>query len=309
MIYKISDFINELLEKIDEHDQPAQKPPKLPHKITSPKPDLSFEPSIPARPEPFVPNVWSEKVIPHSRLLTKYLENKNKTKHKAKIELSQMLKFKNCKPKVIAKELTNLDKILYVKIHPDELVEYNGSFDNIDKCQSIYNLQKKNDLLSNLVFEEIKRNYNIIKFFIKVCQKLESTQNYNSLIAILCGIKRHKLEQTYFDIVSKMYDRSRNYFELRKAIEKSQNTCVIPIDMMLKDVEESNTNRQSEIAAKRFCDMIEYLVKAQEQTKVKVKRIYEHFLRWKLATSNPEAHVKIEEKEVKRELGSIFLFL
>ncbi|KAM0687776.1 hypothetical protein COBT_000979 [Conglomerata obtusa] len=305
MLYKINDFIDEILSKTTEKHEPSFSTAKLPLEITQPKIDLSFKPTIPRKEKTFIPPNWAENVLPQSQLMQKYAKSKHKYKYKTSMIKSQGLSFKNTRPKTIANELTIFDYELLKHIHPSELVDYDG---RSDQCAQIELIKSKNKLFTNLVYNEIKDDFTNVKYFIKLAKHLDTIKNFSSLSCVLTALKRHKLEDQYFECVNGLYKRTQDYFQMRNMMERCNDNYVIPVDYMLKDLEELNKNRHSEIAAKRFCQLVEYLVRIQNNDQKRSKKKYEHFLKWKMINGGKKEFVDVE-KEPEISIGSIFLFL
>ncbi|KAM0676391.1 hypothetical protein GVAV_000356 [Gurleya vavrai] len=308
MPYRISDFVDEILGKTDIDKNTYSFNKIIPSSITNPDTDFSFKKVKIPKPEIFEPEIWSDEVIPHSRLIKRFEKTKHKSRINIKLHESQSIEFFNTDPNTIAKELTNVDIEFLLGISPSELLDYDGKPINISKCDGLRSFDKKNQMLTNLVHKEVINNEENIKYFIKLAQNLASIKNYNSLSCITVALKKIKLQAKYFEKIEDLDKSISDYFNMRKIIEESHEEYIIPLSIILKDIEEANSNKESEIAAKRFCFIVEYLVNIEKFKKYKIKAKYEHFLKWKIVNAEKK-NINIIEKEKKVEIGSIFLFL
>lgn len=316
MIYKISDFIDKILSKYKKQklEQINVDEATRFYKDVRDTEDLEKEmyKEKAKKLVLFEPTIWEEEQFLLSRYQKKYLKDKN-TKTKIKMEISENLSYNDVKPKSLARELTILDLRILKDIHASELIEYDGTEECETKCKNMLLLKRKNDLLLNMVNCDLLDDKVLVKFYIKLCKKLNEFKNYNSLSVILAALKRQKLSEKYYNEVAELINISSDYFEMRNLLDtkvSNKEFCLVPIEIILKDTEESNKNRESEIASENFCKMIEFFVEMQQkELECKSKKKIEHWLLTKLCGVS---ETQIEEEEVvihKKEIGSFYLFL
>lgn len=320
MIYNINNLIDDLKKKYykNESEQiPEYERSFIDSTFTSQIKDTKyieeeFKQEKPPKLNLASPVLWDELEFPNSEYQRLYRTNKHKTRTKIKMLLAESFTFKNVKPNKLAKELTLLD-IYYLKvIHPSEFIFYDGSETTANKCANLMLFKRKNTILTNVVGKEIENDRSLIKYFLKVANKLDKLGNFNSLSCVLDGLRRNKLEDKDFDKIADLIDRNKNYLETRNLLDdklERKEFYIIPVELILKDVEDSNRNKGSAIASKRFCDLIEFFVHMQTiEWDIKGKKKYEHFLFLKLYKFRNIRHIEIRKAE-KKELGAIFLFL
>ncbi|ELQ76196.1 Ras1 guanine nucleotide exchange factor, partial [Trachipleistophora hominis] len=201
------------------------------------------------------------------------------------------------------KVLHNLDLRLYRKIMPTEIVEYgktsnqnNGNDENMDDgsvdgqqdvrdnknrtvegrgnetnsaetinnemSENLKNIIEKNRALTALTSIKISGGLKS-SFFVRVCRYLKKRNNYNSIVAILNGLRTHKT------------NRSFREFNPPKKYDPNTTFIILPIENILADVAISNQETMSEGANMFFYGIVKFFIMLQDK-KCKVDVELEH---------------------------------
>ncbi|KAK1347362.1 RasGEF domain-containing protein [Hamiltosporidium tvaerminnensis] len=256
--------------------------------------------------------LWSTDILPLSRYQIILKKGVNESKWKLKMEKICQRTIMDFKSNSLAKILTIIDFEMVKSIQPSELLFYDGSKESESKCPTLSQLKSKNNCLKNYISYEISKNRNSIYKFLKISKKLLLLENYNSLNSILNGIRTHKLNSKELDSVSKVFDKCKTYFQIRQLLDicfQKKSFFIPPLEIILKDIEDSNRNKNSLIASKRFCKLIEFLILVQNQKFVKkINKKTEHFILNKMFVSR---FYSAKRKKIcsKKYEGSYFLFI
>lgn len=311
MIYKISDFINDITRAYNR-ENPDTKPgsPAVPMNLAALNLKLKqtqeveevFSITKPPKLHKYRPTLWPETDYMLSSYQKKY-QKKKSTKLKMKMELAEQLTILNIHPATLARALTYFDIEHLKAIHSSEFIDY-GS----EPCPGISAWLKHNTIVHHFVLRHMNAAY-----FLKVAMELEAMHNYNTMNTVVSALKNVKLSGKMFAQIAELikYD---NYFTMREKIDKLEKVfTIIPIEFFLKDIEESNKNLDSEIASKRFVKQIEFFVNMQEVDWVpekKLKKKLEHFLVVSFYASRDfEVEKKVEDDVIEVRNGAFFLFI
>jgi len=203
---------------------------------------------------------WPLTCLPYSYYMFKMKTNPRLFMYKAsKAESMNILKIS---PRSLSKLLNNLDILLLQNVKPADLLT----------SQLMY-LRNKNRGLINFISHLLKEDkYHI--YFLKTLKYLLRIKNFNSAECIEKAFLRHKLDQS---ILNKLKKYS-SIFKVNISYEK----VIIPqFDTILKDLEDSNNNKNHTEASLKFCKVVELLV-AIQNTKIKINKKKEHFLLYKI---------------------------
>jgi len=242
------------------------------------------------------PVMWDEKDLPRTWYQVQFVDGSNKRKYIKRMAHAESMDVYHITPKRLSKALTSIDLQLLKKITPNDLVGYDGSEGS--ELNSIKQIRLKNEGLMNFVAHELstKRNYD---YFFKVLEYLEKIRNFNSIHCITRAFQMQKLDLKRLGKLSVYVKASLSYFDMRQVLDEltaDDVFLVCPIDVYIKDVEESNKNRGSEVASMRFCRLVEILIRLQDQQHdVGISHRIEHFLFskfWKYARKNSILYIQ-----------------
>lgn len=223
--------------------------------------------------------MWEDNVLPLSWYQRQILGGKKKKRYMNRIERIRDMDVYSVSPRKLSKLLTAMDLLLLRKIRPSELVEYDGS--KSEGCINIRHVMSKNTGLTNFVAYELSTGKNY-KYFFKLLRHLERKRNYNSFYCIIRAFQMQKLDLRKLSVLSEYMEKSLSYFDMRQILDDltAQEVFLIcPLDIYIKDVEDSNRNKSNEIASMRFCRLVEILIKLQGQdVEIPVSHDHEHFL-------------------------------
>ncbi|KHN69284.1 hypothetical protein M896_080180 [Ordospora colligata OC4] len=242
------------------------------------------------------PVMWDEKDLPRTWYQMRFVDSVNKSKYIKKMAYAESMDVYHITPKKLSKALTSIDLQFLKKITPNDLVEYDG--DDGNESSSIKQIRLKNEGLMNFVAHELstRKNYN---YFFKVLEHLEKIRNFNSIHCITRAFQMQKLDLKSLGKLSVYVKTSLSYFDMRQVLDEltaDDMFLVCPIDVYIKDIEESNKNRGSEVASMRFCRLVEILIRLQTQEHdLRIPHITEHFLFtrfWKYARNNSVLYIQ-----------------
>lgn len=299
MIYNVNCFINDLLDKyVEKKQQKEDIYPSIKSIKHADAPDLVIEP----RPKIKIsePTIWKDNTICNSELQLLY-EKEGTTKLKNKLVEAEMMKFKHVEPSILCKEIYHIYKTYIVKIHPSELIDYPDK-----ACPGIEKIRSLNNRFINMYTQMATNNKKHVKYLIKLAEESKELKDYNNICTITTALRKVNLGNNDLTKINELV-KHIDYFELRKRNE----ICLLPFELLLKDVEDSNANKGSELASKRFCDIIEFLVKVQvDNEDYKCKMRIQHFLLCQLFSVD-ECLVEEGEDQIdyQDDLSCIHLFL
>jgi hypothetical protein len=252
--------------------------------------------------------VWDRGTFPISFYQEQILSNIRARKYKNRIERSRATDLYRITPRRLAEIITAIDVGIIRRIRPHELVDYDGTNSN---CTNIIHIKAKNRGLVNFVSNELAKNQNHGYFF-RVLEHLERHRNYNSFHCLIRAFQAQKLDLKRLGTLSKYLERIRTYFDMRHVLDdlaEESELFICPMDVYLKDVEDSNRNSDCEIASMRFCRLVEILIKIQNQKySFRLSHKKEHFILercYEVALRHPESY----EEEPERGGQGQFLLL
>ncbi|KAI5149083.1 hypothetical protein ENBRE01_0693 [Enteropsectra breve] len=178
---------------------------------------------------------WPENFLPN----TEYTTNINNKKLN-KIEIIRMYKNSKIKSKRLAKIFTTLDLLFIREINAKDLIEYDGAV--ISKNVK-YALNKNRGILNWLAVSDF--SWHNLKTIMKEALILK---NYN-LVNIACMAAQAK----------QLNNRRIEKIVFYKKFLKAQESGIFPLEWLLKDCADCNLNKESEVATKRFCIIVEKL--------------------------------------------------
>lgn len=226
-------------------------------------------------------------------------ETKDSLRLKYKMEKAERLDLYRLKPSKLAEALTYIDLMLYKDIRPIELVNYDGSECSDESCKTLCRFKLKNQALTSFTQQELGVLSNF-KYFYKLARHLLSLRNYNSFDAILSGIRTQELEHNQLEKITELMKDSRIHLDLHKVLQEKihfNEFLVPPLNLVLKDIQSSNCNKENEMASMKFCKTIEFLVYTQNlEPFFRVKRKYEHLIIYKINQTKIEKGYSYDQK-------------
>ncbi|KAF7684593.1 Ras guanine nucleotide exchange factor A [Astathelohania contejeani] len=253
---------------------------------------------------------WDNKILPYSTYQIELENNPNSKRIKNRIEISTNINIYEVPAHKIAKAMTHLDLKMLKAIHPIEITDYDGSD---EKCPNILLFANKNTALSNYISHEVRKDSKRLRYFFRVAKHLQKLENYNSLHSVIDGIRRHQLTDKQLDVIMALINNTKEYFEMRNLLEiriKKKEFFIPPLEIILKDVKDSNKNPESEIASLRFCELIEFFVFIQgKEFSGPLNKKYEHFLLSQFYLHLHSNHPSVSIKKKSCDIFGLFLFL
>lgn len=252
--------------------------------------------------------IWNKAIMPHSKYQRSLVKSGKKKRHLDRVEKLRDMDLYGISPRRLSKILTGIDLSILRRITPSELVEYDGSGD--DRCVNIRHMKSKNTGLTNLVSQELctRGRY---KYFFRLLRHLERLRNYNSFYCVIKAFQMQKLDLKRLNALSSYMEKNSSYFDMRQILDEltmQEAFFICPLDIYIKDVEDSNRSRDSEIASMRFCRLVEILIKLQEQEmEVRISDDEEHFLLSKFWSHLQRGVVLVEGSERRRYDGQFLL--
>jgi hypothetical protein len=250
--------------------------------------------------------IWDKDTFPISWYQEQILNNGKAHKYKDKIERIRTIDLYHISPRRLAEMITAVDISLIRKIRPHELVDYDGTRDD---CINIIHVKAKNRGLTNFFANELAKTQNH-KYFFRVLRHLERHRNYNSFHCLVGAFQAQNLDLKRLSILSEYMERIRTYFDMRHVLDDlalGDELFICPMDIYLKDVEDSNRNGDCEIASMRFCRLVEILIRIQNQKHdLKLSHGMEHFI---LEKCYSVKHIERHEEESERDSRGQFLLV
>lgn len=157
----------------------------------------------------------------------------------SKIENISLNGIKRLKSLKIIKILHIMDNELIKNITAQDLVEYKG----IELPNSVAHMINKNIGMLGWIKNEMRFGQ-----LIKMMEQAVVLKSYNNLNVLMKAAQSRGLSQKRINRLALFQEELNN-----------QNGGIFPFEWMLKDCAESNINSDSEIAARRFCKIIEKL--------------------------------------------------
>lgn len=298
MPYNINDLVDDILN-INQSQQNIDS--ERTQNIRNDLPIPEQEPEAYEKPKPLSKvehYIWPDTEFCNSLYQQQYLKRPT-TKLKLKILYAEQLTFLNIKPDRLCKELVIIDHDFLIKIHPLEFLSYPKDCKNIDNWE-IFNKAVHNTIKSLSP-----------KYLLKMASHLESLNDYNLIYVILNVLKGKRLIKEHIDKLASL-NKKYGYFTLRKTVEqiKEQEFYILPLDFIIKDIEESNQNLGSEIAGKRFIEVVDFFINSQSRKlEIKSVRKYQHLIIYSMYKKKDEPVCEIKEEKKEKKIGAIYLFL
>lgn len=222
--------------------------------------------------------VWSADILPHSWYQEQLSCRRRGKRYMEKIRKAEARDIYHISPRRLSRALTSLDLAILRRITPNELVEHDGAG---SRCRNIRHMRSKNAGLTSFVAQELARTGNYGYFF-RVLRHLERAGNYNSFYCVVQALQMQRLDLKRLRMLSGHVERGTSYFDMRQVLDEltaSEAFLICPMDVYIKDVEESNRTRNNEVASMRFCRLVEILIKLQNQALDEgISHSDEHFL-------------------------------
>ncbi|KAI5477802.1 ras GEF [Pseudohyphozyma bogoriensis] len=157
-------------------------------------------------------------------------------------------------PLELARQLTIMESRIYCKIRPDELLgqEFSkkGSHSVNVRAMSTLSTRLTGWIAETILNEQdAKKRTTLVKYFIKLCDRCLTLNNYNTLLAILCALNSStisRLKKTWeglpskyrviLETLRKATEHSRNYAEYRQRIRNAVPPCLPFLGLFLTDL-------------------------------------------------------------------------
>ncbi|KAK9686573.1 hypothetical protein K7432_015114 [Basidiobolus ranarum] len=158
-------------------------------------------------------------------------------------------------PTEVARQLTLMENEMFCSIRPHELIgqEFSKKEDSLS-----FNVRKMSKMSTKITEwvafsiiqeENIRKRLDLLRYFIRLAEKCYSLNNFQSLMAIMCGLNISmvsRLKRTWSLLPSKyqllidnlrhVTDHSRNYHEYRKQIKQAMLPCLPFMGVYLTDL-------------------------------------------------------------------------
>lgn len=264
----INDWEKWILENFNLN---LDKEPKIKDKIITNTPNKKKIKNI---------NTWSILFFPHSEILISVEKNLKKSN----VLYERYLSVEQMEINEISDTLNQIDKKLYKKILPSELIEYGK---NTNKYLHFQHILLKNKALEQLISLKLKNGMKI-SFFERICKNLKEKNNFNSINSIVKGIR--KFDENY----------ENEKFEIQYDLENEnkKNVIILPFENILSDIAISNNNPNFKDANYIFYNIIKSLINLQED-KEKIDEFYEHSLLREMV-SILQIKSKIKKRKIKK---------
>ncbi|BGP20078.1 hypothetical protein JCM10213_002672 [Rhodosporidiobolus nylandii] len=163
-------------------------------------------------------------------------------------------------PLELARQLTIMESRVYCAIRPDELlgssgVSASGAGKSEGKNASVRKMSALSTRLTGWIAETIlgeqdqKRRTALVKYFVKLGDRLLALSNYNALFAVFTALNSStiaRLRKTWdalapkykaiLEVLRKATDHSRNYAEYRQKIRQAVPPCLPFVGLFLTDL-------------------------------------------------------------------------
>lgn len=240
---------------------------------------------------------WSDSLFPESNILIDIkMKNRDPAVLYERYSTMEILDVNE-----IVDTLHQIDLKLYRKVLPTELVKYGkktetkfiddkktheteskGSKNTLPK--HFHHILLKNKALTRLTIFKLKNGMKI-SFFERICKKLHQKGNYNSLFAILNGIKTVDDTFTEFDDLN----LSETRLDHPKEIEK---LFILPFETILTDIAISNQDPLSEEANMFFYGIVKFFIQLQEKPEEMDDFLEHSIFKEMIATIHDEKELK-----------------
>ncbi|ORY07992.1 ras GEF [Basidiobolus meristosporus CBS 931.73] len=158
-------------------------------------------------------------------------------------------------PLEVARQLTIMDSRLFRAIRPHELIgqEFSKKEDSLSvnvRMMSKISTQITEWVAHTILQEEdVRKRLGVLKHFIMIAEKCYTLNNFNTLMAIMCGLNSSmiaRLKKTWSLLPGKheiltenlrrITDHTRNYSEYRKQLKESPPPCLPFLGIYLTDL-------------------------------------------------------------------------
>lgn len=179
----------------------------------------------------------------------------------------------------IARELTRIDWIMFSSVRPRDLVRHGSmNAEEKKKCKSLENVNRMIDHFNHLAYlvtnyvllrDKPKHRALMLEKFMKIARKLREMNNYNSLGAVLAGIKGsavHRLVATRelipqatvkdFMKLEILMGTQKSYFAYRLAWENSSTERIPYIPLLLGDLFSASKGNSTFVGDKKSLSAI-----------------------------------------------------
>ncbi|GAA6037621.1 hypothetical protein JCM8097_006147 [Rhodosporidiobolus ruineniae] len=163
-------------------------------------------------------------------------------------------------PLELARQLTIMESRVYCSIRPDELLGSSGGGGKVgaageSKNANVRKMSALSTRLTGWIAETIlgeqdqKRRTALVKYFVKLGERLLALANYNALFAVFTALNSStiaRLRKTWdglapkykavFEMLRKATDHARNYAEYRQKIRQAVPPCLPFVGLFLTDL-------------------------------------------------------------------------
>ncbi|CAD25559.2 hypothetical protein [Encephalitozoon cuniculi GB-M1] len=253
-------------------------------------------------------NAWNADILPRSWYQEQICSGRKEKRYISKARKAESRDIYHMTPRKLSKALTSIDLSILRKISPSELVDYDGPGNS--RCRNIRHMRSKNTGLTNFISYELLRGRNY-RYFFRLLRHLEKVGNYNSFYCVVKAFQMQRLDLKRLNTLSGYMEKSTSYFNMRQVLDDlaaNEAFLICPMDVYIRDVEESNRTRNNEIASMRFCRLVEILIKLQNQTlDATISHADEHFLLSKFWHHIQKDSVSDRRPDARRHDGQFLL--
>ncbi|KAK9717180.1 hypothetical protein K7432_006399 [Basidiobolus ranarum] len=158
-------------------------------------------------------------------------------------------------PLEVARQLTIVDSKLFRAIRPHELIGQEFSKKEESQSVNVRMMSKISTQITEWVAhtilqeEDIRKRSSVLKHFIMIAEKCYTLNNFNTLMAIMCGLNSSMIarlkktwsllpgkHETLTENLRRITDHSRNYSEYRKQLKESSLPCLPFLGIYLTDL-------------------------------------------------------------------------
>ncbi|ORY03974.1 ras GEF, partial [Basidiobolus meristosporus CBS 931.73] len=158
-------------------------------------------------------------------------------------------------PLEVARQLTIMDSRLFRAIRPHELIGQEFSKKEESQSVNVRMMSKISTQITEWVAhtilqeEDVRKRLSVLKHFIMIAEKCYTLNNFNTLMAIMCGLNSSMISrlkktwnllpgkhETLTENLRRITDHSRNYSEYRRQLKESSLPCLPFLGIYLTDL-------------------------------------------------------------------------
>lgn len=156
----------------------------------------------------------------------------------------------------LARQLTLIEYAIFAAIRPEECVKKRwGASEHESQAPNILSMARRFNVVSRWVSSSIvrvvdaKKRRGLMRYFLRVAQRLVKLNNFNGVMEILAGLHSSsvfRLKKTWnslprkarkqYDALERLTNSAKNYAVLREALRASNPPCVPYLGMFLTDL-------------------------------------------------------------------------